>query len=276
MILSFALIVLLFSSFAAKSQINPPPFDTLSRDDIFLLEIDLRYGNSYKFTTNIVSDSVIFILPNSLAKGYYEAYFNNDSNRLALAYYNFGNKSYAQQFYADGSMKSDSEYDRYGYMHGMHTVYDRNADEIWHADYWHGSLDLKYTFEYLEAYNYTDEFISSNKAWGCYEFSPSPMRERHDQIHLRKDGSFSYHNFKADCDCRRHSEGKWTFEKGLLLLHIDKKDVWLQGAQRRFALIARRKSKKPVLVEVSEVGLNWYASEYYYCKKCQCITNSEK
>lgn len=276
MIFFNALIILLISGFTTKSQVNPLPFDTMSRDDIILVEIDFRHGNSYKFKTKILSDSQIYILPKSLAKGYYEAFYNNDSNRLALSYYNFGSKSYAQQFYADGSMKSDSEYDRFGYMHGMHTVYDRNADEIWHADYWHGTLEVKHTEKYLDSYNYTDEFVRSNKAWGCYEFSPSPMRERHEHIQLRKDGIFSYQNLKSNSDYSRHSEGKWTIEKGLIVMHLDKKEVWAQGAQRQFALIANRMSKKPVLVEVTEFGLNWYVSEFYYCKKCQCITNLKK
>ena len=249
------------------------PLDSLSRDDIVLEQIDLRFGNTYRFKTLVIKDSIFLNIPTFLPKGYYEVYYDNDTNRLALTYYNFGNKSYCQQFYKDGSMKSDSEYDRYGNMHGLHVLYNQNGDEIWHADYWHGSLELKYSLEYTEVFNYTEELIKNGKAWGCFEFSPTPMRERHDQIQLRADGTFSFHNFKADCDCSRHAEGKWFLKDKLLHLTADKKDVWPSGNSRKFAIIANRKAKNPVLVEVMPWGANWYGSEFWLCKKCNCISD---
>jgi len=247
-------------------------FDTLSRSDIELVEIDIINGNNYRFLTYIESDSNIYLMPTLIATGYYEAYYHNDSNQLAFAYYNFGKKSYSQQFYSDGNMKADSEYDQFGNMHGLHVVFDRNGEEIWHADYWHGGIELRHTKRYLEVYNYTTELIKSKKAFGCYIFKPTAMRERHDEISLNEDGSFSFHNYKADCDCNRHSKGRWKLEDGLLRLSADNPKIWPNNKEKTFAIISKN-GRNPLLVEYSIYGLNWYASEYYKCKKCSCYQN---
>lgn len=253
------------------AQVSYFPIDTLKAADVRLDQIDLRYGNIYYFEKTINSDSIFLALPGYLPKGYYEAYYDDDTNQLALTYYNFGKRSYCQQYYKDGSMKSDTEYDRYGFMQGLHVLYNRDGDEIWHADYWHGGIEIKYSFEYLEVFNYSTELINANKAWGCYEFSPTPMRERHEQIDLRADGSFSFHNFKADCNCRRHSEGRWELKDKLLRLKIDNKDVWNGKETKIFAIVANHRMKKAQLIEVLPWGLNWYGSEFWLCKKCNCI-----
>ena len=267
----FLFIIFLFlfekTSFA---QIDFLPFDTLNRNEIELTEINLRHGNSYRFNTYIESDTFILLLPTSLPKGYYEAFYKNDTNKLALSFYNFGNKPYAQQFYADGSMKADSEYDKYGYMHGMHVVYNSDGNELWHADYWHGHLDKRNDLKYLDYINYSSDQISNGKAFGCYTFNPTPMRERQDEIEIRADGSFSFHNYKANCDCNRHSEGKWTLKNNILEFFPDKKEIWQSGSSRRFVIIEKN-GKNPYLIEYSEYGLNWYSSEFRKCKKCQCF-----
>lgn len=265
--LIFQLLLIISVAFA---QSNAYRSDTISRNDIQLHEIDLRHGNTYHFNTLIQSDSSIFIMPTMLPKGYFEAFYNKDTNKLAFTFYNFGNKSYSQQFYADGSMKADSEYDKYGNMHGLHVVFDRNGEEIWHADYWHGSTESSYNAAYLEVYNYTETLILNKKAFGCYVFKPTPMRERHDEIFLKPDGSFSFHNYKSDCDCNRHSKGTWTLKDGLLQLKADNPKIWPLGTEKTFALIAKR-GRKPFLIEYNSFGLNWYASEFYKCKKCKCF-----
>ena len=250
-------------------QLHTIDFDTLTRADLELVEIDLINGNNYRFTTHIESDNNIYLMPAMLPKGYFEAYYHKDSNHLAFTYYNFGKKSYSQQFYFDGSMKSDSEYDQYGNMHGMHVIFDRNGEEIWHADYWHGEPELRHTKNYLDVFNYTSELIKSKKAFGCYVFNPTPMRERHDEISLNSDGSFQFHNYKSNCDCNRHSNGKWRLEDGLLKLEAENPKIWPLGKEKTFALISKN-GRNPVLVEYSNFGLNWYASEFYKCKKCNC------
>ena len=251
------------------AQVNCASLDTIAASDIKLEMIDLNYGNTYIITTRIDTDSLIFMLPSALPKGYYEGYYEADSNKLALVYYNFGRKSYVQQFYKDGSIKSDSEYDAYGNMHGLHVIYNRDGDELLHIDYYHGQPEEKYTLAYLKVFNYTKELMQKGKAWGCYEFSPTPMRERHDQILLKENGRFSYHNFLADCNCRRHSEGKWIFENGLLKLTIDNKTVWNKKT-KYYALIANHRQKRVRMIEVMPWGLHWYVSEYWFCKKCEC------
>ena len=266
------LFILLLISFKIKSQIKPVHFDTIQRTDLELMEIDLDNGNNYRFNTQIDSDSVIFSMPAMLPKGYFEAYYQNDSNLLAFTYYNFGNKPYLQQFYLDGSMKADSEYDKFGNMHGLHVVFDRNGEEIWHADYWHGAPESKYTEKYLKLYTCTEKLITEKKAFGCYIFEPTPMRERKDEILLKADGSFVFHNYKADCDCNRHSKGIWKLENGLLKLQAENSKIWPQGTVKTFAILAN-KGRNAVLVEINSYGLNWYASEFYKCKKCSCFDN---
>lgn len=253
-----------------KAQINTLRLDTLFAASVKLECIDLRHGNTYRFQDSITEENLLFIMSPGLPRGYYEAYYDNDTNRLALAYYNFGKRSYLQQFYKDGRIKSDTEYDAFGNMHGLHILYDQAGDELWHVDYFHGMVEEKYTLEYLAIFNYTKELMHKEKAWGCYEFSPTPMRERHDQIHLKSDGTFSYHNFKADCDCRRHSEGVWTMEGDLLKLTVASKDIWRTDT-KFFALIATHRLKRVRLIEILPQGLHWYASEYWYCRKCKCI-----
>jgi len=265
-------IFLLFISANLLGQQQTVKFDSISKNDIILFEIDLEHGNSYRFKTFIETDSLIFVMPQMLPKGYYEAYYLNDSNLLAFAFYNFGNKSYSQQFYMDGSMKSDSEYDKYGNLHGLHVIYDRIGNEIWHSDYWHGEVEPMYTKKYLERFNATSKLISNAKAFGCYVFWPSPMRERHDEILLSADGSFSFHNYKANCDCERHSIGNWRLENGLLKLSAENPKIWSGAKEKTFAIIAKN-SRNPVLVEYCTFGLNLYGSEFYKCKKCKCFKN---
>ena len=265
------LIQLFCFSLFIKAQVYKMPFDTLDAAAVKLSIINLKYGNTYVFELLIEKDSVVYVMPNTLPKGYYEAYYEKDTNRLALTYYNFGRRSYVQQFYRDGSIKSDSEYDAFGNMHGLHVVYDQEGNELWHVDYYHRNPEEKYTLDYLDRYNYTKEILLNGKAWGCYEFSPTPMRERHDQISLNKDGTFDYHNFMADCDCRRHSKGIWTVnEDNLLKLTVNNKEVWNRET-KYYAIISTHKHKRIQLIEVLSSGLHWYASEYWFCKRCNCI-----
>jgi hypothetical protein len=246
------------------------PMDSLNADSVELLEIDLRHGNTYRFRHFLREDSVYLLMPPQLPKGYYEAYYDGDTNKLALTYYRFGRHSYAQQYYRDGSMKSDTEYDRYGLRHGMHVLYDRAGEELWHVDFYRGALEKEYSPAYIEAYNYTQVLIENGKAWGCYEFEPTPMRARHDQLHLREDGTFSYHNFKADCPCRRHSEGKWTLKGDRLELSVDNEEVWGQK-KRVYVILANRRHKRRQLIWMRPWGAHWYASEYWFCRRCECM-----
>ncbi|MCP4438523.1 MAG: hypothetical protein GY810_06225 [Aureispira sp.] len=238
------------------------PIDTLDANDIRLEQIDHWQGNTFVFKTTITTDSICLIMPSGLAKGYYEVYYDNDSNKLALTYYNYGRSRYTQQYYKDGSMKSDTEYNRYGLRYGLHVIYDRSGEEAWHANYYWGDLDDKYYVDYLDKANYTLEAMEAGAAWGTYEFRPTPSRARHDRIILQKDSTFSYQRY----DITKASwgpiyQGTWWTQNNLLQLQLSSPAIW-KYPQRDFIITGNRLRKKLELIEVKPWGLDWYYSEY--------------
>ena len=237
------------------------PLDTLSSDDLQLEQINIRYGHTYFFTTTIETDSIFLILPKGLPEGYYEAYYYNDTNRLALVYYNNGARTYGQQFYADGSIKSDTEYNRLGDLHGLHILYQRTGIEAWHAEYELGVLDRRYRLDYLEVENSTKILLKTKKAFGTYEFLPTPSRGRRDRIHLEEGGTFLYECSIGDCDWCGKYKGKWWQEDDFLFLEIEDKTLWTNTI-RKFAITATVMLKQLELIEVKPWGVEWYNSEY--------------
>ena len=237
------------------------PTDTLSSDDLQLEQIDVRYGNTYYFKTTIEEDSIFLILPKGLPNGYYEAYYNNDTNRLALVYYKNGARSYGQQFYANGSIKSDTEYNRFDELHGLHILYQRTGAEAWHAEYDFGELDSRYRLDYLEVENSTAILIKNKAAFGTYEFLPTPSRGRRDRIHLKEDGVFTYECSVGNCNWCGNYTGRWKQEGDFLYLELDDPTLWINPV-RKFAITATALLKQLELVEVKNWGVEWYNSEY--------------
>lgn len=259
-ILSLFSFLWIFSSLSAQSSYFP--IDTLDANAIRLDQIDHWQGNTFIFQTPIYNDSVCLVVPPSLAKGYYEVYYDNNSNKLALTYYNYGRSRYTQQYYKDGSMKSDTEYNRQGLRHGLHVIYDRNGEEIWHANYYWGQLDDKYYSDYLEKANYTLEAMQVGVAWGTYEFKSTPSRARHDRITLQKDSTFSYQRYNiGKASWNPLAQGIWYIQDHMLHLQISTPNVW-KYTQRKFIITGNRLRKKLELVEVKPWGLDWYYSEY--------------
>lgn len=253
-------------SWSSVAQSNYFPLDTLSSDDVQLAEISVLYGNTYYFTTTITDDSVFLILPKGLPKGYYEAYYDNDTNRLALVYYNNGAKTYGQQFYADGSMKSDTEYNRLGDLHNLHVLYNRRSEEVWHAEYYFGVLEPQYDLEYLMVENSTDTLLKNKAAFGWYEFTPTPSRARRDRIELQEDGHFIYEYSTNGCHWCSRYEGKWKQVKDFLVLQLNDTTVW-KTPVRKFAITATALLKRLELIEVKDWGVEWYHSEYKKVKQ---------
>lgn len=250
-----------------KAQSSYFPIDTLDANSIRLEQIDHWQGNTFVFRTTINTDSICLVMPAGLAKGYYEVYYDNDSNKLALTYYNYGRSRYTQQYYKDGSMKSDTEYNRHGLRNGLHVIYDRNGEEIWHANYYWGQLDDKYYPDYLEKANYTLEAVEVGAAWGTYEFKPTPSRARHDRITLQKDSSFSYQRYNiSKSSWNPLSTGIWYIQNELLYLQITTANVW-KYPLRKFIITGNRLRKKLELIEVKPWGLDWYYSEYKKLRK---------
>jgi len=245
----------------AQKQTTYFPLDTLSKDDIKLEQINRRTLNWYQFKTTIHNDSVYYLLPTGLPRGYYEAYYDNDTSKLALAYYNFGWSGYSQQFYKNGAMKSDTEYNGRGLRDGLHVIYARNGEEQWHAEFEVGALDRRYRLDYLEVENMTKVALKSKKAFGVYEFLPTPSRARKDRIILRADSTFEYVASSPNCDFCQSYQGDWTVETPYLLLTIRKKGYWRKDT-RRFAITASPKLTNLELVEVKDWGVEWYNSEY--------------
>lgn len=256
--------VLVASQVAAQS--NYLPVDTLSNNDIKLELINFRYGHTYQFKTTITNDSIFWIMPRNLPKGYYEAYYNNDTNKLALIFYNSGAKTYGQQFYANGAMKSDTEYSKEGDLHGLHVLYDRKGEEVWHAEYNFGILDYRYDLNYLEEQNQTELLIQKKEAFGWYEFIPTPSRGRRDRIHLKEDGTFVYEYSTNSCFwCNRRS-GAWKLKDRHLILELKDNTIW-RTAYRKMAITATPQLTRLELIEVKDWGVEWYNSEYEKVKE---------
>jgi len=253
--------MMLLISWQLRGQTNYFPLDTLTNDDIKLELINFRYGHTYQFTTTITNDSVFLIMPLGVPKGYYEAYYNNDTNCLALVYYNYGARTYGQQFYADGSMKGDTEYNRLGDFHGLHVIYDRKGEEVWHAEYNFGVLEPEYDLNYLEVDNSTAILLKNKGAFGTYEFTPTPSRSRRDRIYLREDSTFTYECSRSRCHWCDRYEGKWEAESDFIILTLKEKNVWRTDS-RKFALAANVQLTRIELIEVKDWGVEWYNSEY--------------
>lgn len=237
------------------------PTDTLRIEDLKLEKINFRYGHTYQFKTTITTDSVFWVLPKALPKGYYEAYYQNDTNRLALVYYKEGARTYGQQFYADGSMKSDTEYNIWGDLHGLHVLYDRNGEEIWHAVYQYGLVEPQYDLYFLNLYNKTAKLLQNQKAFGVYEFHPTPSRGRKDRIHLKPNHHFVYEYSTDLCEWCYSSTGIWRAEGDFIILEIENKKIW-SNPTRKFAITANKQMKQLEMMEVADWGVRWYNSEY--------------
>lgn len=255
------LIINLFLFGSSKGQGNYFTFDTLSNDEIYLEDIDFRYGHTYQFTTNITNDSIFLILPKGVPKGYYEAYYDGDTNRLALVYYNNGARTYGQQFYADGTMKSDVEYNSVGQFHGLQIWYNRSGEEVWHAEYDFGALRSQYDLEYLELENETQVLLANKKGFGLYEFTPTPSRARRERIELNENGTFVYENSTRACHYCNRYEGTWLAADNFLYLELKDSTGW-RTPIRKFAITATARLTRLELMEVKDWGVEWYNSEY--------------
>ncbi len=242
------------------------PEETLSVDDIVLREIDLRLFNRYQFETALVSDSVLLLIPKGLPFGYFEVYYENDTNKLALIYYNYGRSAYAQQFYKNGAIKSDTEYSVGGKRHGVHVVYDRQGNEIWHAEYHNGQLDRKYHLDYITNDNVTTEAINTGRAFGVYEFLPTPSRARKDRIVLNRDTTFVYYDSNSSCDFCVERQGTWVENNGFLLLRLNDEKYW-RSQNRKMVIKATTRLMQLELLEVRDCGIDWYHSNYYKLDK---------
>jgi hypothetical protein len=257
-LLSFVLLIgVLNTSWAQKTFL---PFDTLSNDDIQLLEINLPALNIYCFSTTVTNDSVLLVLPEGLPRGYYEVYYNQDTNCLALAYYNYGWSAYIQQFYKDGTMKSDTECNSQGTWHGLHILYYRNGTEAWHAEFINGVLDKRYRLDYLEVENVTEAALKTKKLFGKYSFSPTPSRARKDQIELKKDATFIYSVAINQKAFSQHYSGTWTIKENYLQLELQE-DIW-QFPIRKFVIKGTVHLTHLELIEIKDWGVEWYRSEY--------------
>lgn len=255
------LIISLLTSWSSKGQANYFILDTLSNNDIYLEEVDYRYGCTYQFTTEIINDSIFLILPEGVPRGYYEAYYDNDTNRLALVYYNNGSMTYGQQFYADGTMKSDTEYNSVGAFHGLQIWYNRSGVEVWHAEYDFGLLKPQYDLAYLELENETEVLLDNKKGFGLYTFTPTPSRARREQIQLNENGTFVYENSTYDCHYCNRYEGTWTAADNFIYLELKDPRGW-RTPIRKFAITATARLTRLELMEVKDWGVEWYHSEY--------------
>ncbi len=235
--------------------------DTLSSDDIYLEDIDFRYGHTYQFTTTIKNDSTFLILPSGVPKGYYEAYYDKDTNRLALVYYNNGTQTYGQQFYADGTMKSDTEYNATGEFHGLQVLYNRKGEEVWHAEYVMGILKPQYDLTQLKMINKTQLLLQNKKGFGWYVFTPTPSRARRERIQLNSDQTFLYENSTRDCHYCNRYKGTWTAVDNFIYLTLIDSTGW-RGTTRKFAITATNRFTHLELIEVKDWGVEWYHSEY--------------
>ncbi len=261
--MKYLLFLLLCSSICRKAvaQKNYFPIDTLNKNALELEKINYRALNIYKFNVQISSDSVFLMLPKGLPRGYYEVCYDNNPQQLALIYYNYGAAAYCQQFYKNGAMKSDSEYHPLGVLHGVHVLYSREGDEIWHAEYTFGELDKRYRLDYLEVENSTLKAIRTQKAFGTYIFEPTPSRARRDKIELRTNGHFLYWASHNDCHYCLSYTGRWRQEGNFIVLQLSKNNIW-QNATRQFAILATPRLTGLELIEVKEWGVEWYHSEY--------------
>lgn len=257
----FILFLSCLSANILLAQYDYLPLDTLSKDDLKLNKIYLRQFNYYHFNTAMESDSSLLVLPEGLPKGYYEVYYKQDTNRLALAYYNTGRAAFVQQFYLDGSMKSDTECNTKGKWHGLHIVYARDGNEIWHAEYQFGELDKRYRLDYLAVENSTAQAIATQKAFGKYTFSSTPSRARHDQIELLPNGTFNYHLLDQNDRISNTYAGTWSVAENYITLRLSQDNIWLQPT-RKFAITATVNLTALELIEVKEWGVDWYYSEY--------------
>lgn len=232
----------------------------LSSDAVVLLSINSVYhNNSYFFDTKIESDSVFLKIPKGLPRGYFEAYYDGDSNRLAMVYYSNGANSYGQQFYKNGSMKSDSEYNKFGDLHGLHVIYDKAGEELWHAEYYFGVLEPKYNLNFLKEENYTLKAIKNKKIFGTYIFEPTPSRARREKIFLEENHRFSYQNsLNSSHYCKQYA-GTWKIDSSFIVLKLDQAAIWSSNP-KTYAVV--RLPVGLLLLEVKEWGVEWYNSEF--------------
>lgn len=201
-------------------------------------------------------------MPNNLPPGYYEAYYEQDTNQLALNYYSYGMSNYAQQYYKSGAMKSDSEYNQIGQRHGVHVLYNRAGEEIWYAIYDKGELEYKYTFAYAKKRNRTKQATKAGKLVGRYQFTPTPSRARKDYIELQEGGTFLYAYSTQDCDYCEKAKGKWEVIDNYLRFELEEnKEAWIYP-QREMILVGQGKLRNLQLVDRKPWGLDWYHSEY--------------
>lgn len=256
----YYLLGILFSPLLTNGQTTFLPLDTLSKDDLALSIINLSALNIYSFSTTITQDSVLLVLPEGLPRGYYEAYYDNDTNKLALAYYNYGWSAYVQQFYRNGAIKSDTECDGRGVWHGLHILYYRDGTEAWHAEFTHGVLDKRYRLDYLEVENVTQAALQTKRLFGQYLFTPTPSRARRDQIELKADGTFTYTASTYQKPLSAVYHGQWYLEEDYLVLRIEG-DIW-QFATRKFVVKGTVNLTHLELIEIKDWGVEWYRSEY--------------
>lgn len=249
-----------FLPFFAIGQTTFLPLDSLSKDDLELRIINVPALNIYSFSTTIQQDSVLLVLPKGLPRGYYEAYYDNDTNKLALAYYNYGWSAYVQQFYKNGAIKCDIECNSQGAWHGLHILYYRDGTEAWHAEFIHGTLDKRYRLDYLAVENVTKAALQSKRIFGKYLFTPTPSRARRDQIELKEDSTFIYTTSTNQKPLSDSYTGEWYLEKDYLVLNIEE-DVW-QFPSRKFVVKGTVNLTRLELIEIKDWGVEWYGSEY--------------
>lgn len=232
----------------------------LSADMVVLSRINQGvHHNNYSFNTLLESEGVFLKLPKGLPRGYFEAYYNGDTNRLALVFYNNGPNSYGQQFYKNGSMKSDSEYNKFGDLHGLHVMYDKTGEELWHAEYYFGILDYKYNLKYLQQINKTSVLLQNKAAFGSYVFEPTPSRARREKIVLSENYRFTYQNHLNSPSNQGAYHGRWKQQDGFLLLELLTPDIWYCNPKK---MVISTIAKQQILLEVKDWGVEWYNSEF--------------
>ena len=246
------------------------PFESkqLSSDLIKLKSIEKAHFNIYILDTILNRENLFLKVPENAPHGYYEAYYNNDTLKLALIYYNYGEGSFLQQFYIDGAMKSDTEYNINGKAHGLHIVYDKEGNEIVHQEYTNGQLYEQYDYHKNWKCNRTAQLNKKNKIAACYYFLSTPSRNRTEYIKLNKDGTCMFYYSINNLSEMYLLTGNWKFVQDHLEITYDKNDYQIQSI-KKYILIRPNLFSSIRLVEFKDQYIEWYHSDYNKLKNCR-------
>lgn len=246
------------------------PFESkqLSCDLIKLKSIEKAHFNIYILDTILDHESLFLKVPENSPPGYYEAYYDNDSLKLALVYYNYGEGSFVQQFYINGAMKSDTEYNIKGKAHGLHTVYDKEGNEIVHQEYNNGQLYEQYDYLKNWQFNRTAQLKRKNKIAACYYFLSTPSRNRTEYIRLKKDGTCMLYYTIKNLSELNLLKGNWKFVQDHLEIKFEKNDYQIQS-NKKYILVRPNIFSSIRLVEFKDQYIEWYHSDFNKLKNCR-------